>query len=263
MIGRRGFVVGSVAVVVGACSGRLRQPDAVSPVAPMSERAAPSSTPAPVPSSTPSSSPTTGAPEPPPPPATPMVVTLLCRDAWDAAPARPTDDTHVPTRITIHHTAARFEDDTRAPARWRSYQAFHQQQGWSDVAYHVGADRRGHLYELRDPSVPGDTFTDYDPAGHHLIVADGDFDAQDPSPEQVEAVAQAAAAAATRLGLDADAIGGHRDHASTSCPGEALYAALPAIRQRVAELLAAGGADAVVLCGPEADARVAAIETGA
>ena len=36
---------------------------------------------------------------------------------------------------------------------------------------------------------------------------------------------------------DVDAIAGHRDWNATECPGDALYARLPALRARVARLL--------------------------
>lgn len=264
-IARRGFLVGVVAAVVGACSGRLRQPETTSPVAtmpPVEPSTAPSAGAAPT-ESRPASEAVAPEPEPTVAAAAPLVVPVLCRDAWGAAPARPDEHRHVPSRILVHHTAVVLEDNRGAPARWRGYQRYHQDQGWSDVAYHVGVDRSGNLYELRALDVPGDTFTDYDPTGFHLVVADGNFDEQDPTPEQVEAIARAAAAAAIRYDVPPATIDGHRDHASTSCPGHALYAALPAIRARVAEIIAAGGAETTSVCGEQGLAAVAAIESGA
>ena len=35
-----------------------------------------------------------------------------------------------------------------------------------DIAYHIGVDRDGNLYELRDTAIAGDTDTKYDPTGH-------------------------------------------------------------------------------------------------
>lgn len=197
-----------------------------------------------------------------PPALVPVTAVVLCRDAWGAAPAGPDAKRHVPTRITVHHTASLLKDNREAPERWRGYQRYHQSQGWSDIAYHVGVDRGGNLYELRAADIPGDTFTDYDPAGHHLIVADGNFQDQQPTPEQVEAICQAAAAAAVTYSINPATIGGHRDHASTSCPGDALYDMLLAIRERVIQLVA-GGIDGPIVCGPDADARIASIEAGA
>ena len=260
-IARRAVLVGVVAAGFAACRARPTDLVTDAPVATMPP------TPAPAPTT---AAPTTTAPAVPDPtpteaapptatPSTPVAATVLCRSSWGAAPAGPTDRRHAATRVTIHHTASVLTDNRQAPGRWRGYQRFHQDQGWTDIAYHVGVDRDGNLYELRADDVPGDTFTDYDPTGHHLIVVDGNFDEQDLTPAQLESAAQAAAAACARLSVDPATIGGHRDHASTSCPGAALYDALPALRTRAAELVA-GGIGLVELCGPEADARVAAIE---
>lgn len=272
-LGRRGFVVGAVVAVAASCRRTITQPPSVPPVAEVAPSATASEAVSSVPSPTtaavaPTTEATTAAATDPLPeptvepteaPVTPVVAQVLCRDAWGAAPAGPDDLRHTPTRVTIHHTAAVLADNREAPRRWRGYQRFHQEQGWSDIAYHVGVDRGGNLYELRAPEIPGDTFTDYDPAGHHLIVADGNFEEQAPSPEQIEAVSQAAAAACWTYGVDPATIGGHRDHASTSCPGQGLYDLLPAIRSRAANLLAAGISSTVV-CGPAADARITTIE---
>lgn len=272
-IGRRGVLVGTAAAVIAACSRRdifTGAPTDTPSVDPGT--AAPLATTEPTPTATPTAAATTEATteatsttaptEPADVVAAPVTASLLCREAWGAAPAGPDELRHTPTRITVHHTAAILTDNREAPRRWRGYQRFHQDQGWSDIAYHVGVDRGGNLYELRNPDIPGDTFTDYDPAGHHLIVADGNFEDQEPTPEQVEAIAQAAAAAAVAYGIDPATIGGHRDHASTSCPGGALYGLLPAIRERAAQLVA-GGVSSAITCGPEADARITSIEAGA
>lgn len=254
---RRAVLVAGVGAAFVACTRRTSGPDMASPVATIPPTTDPVPTSSPTVATT--EPPATSPPPEPTPTLVPVTAALLCRSAWGAADAGADDERHTPTRVTVHHTAAVFEDNRRAPSRWRGYQRFHQDQGWSDIAYHVGVDREGNLYELRHPDVPGDTFTDYDPAGHHLIVADGNFEEQAPTAAQVEAVAQAAAAACARYGVDPATIGGHRDHASTSCPGTALYDLLPAIRTRAAELLDAG-IDVVTVCGDEADARIAAIE---
>ena len=77
---------------------------------------------------------------------------LLCRDAWGARPARSGGTPHTITRMTIHHTAVVLGDNRNAPARLRQHQQYHQDtQGWIDIAYHIGVDRNGNIYELRSP----------------------------------------------------------------------------------------------------------------
>ena len=77
--------------------------------------------------------------------------------------------------MTIHHTAAVLGDNANAPARLLQHQRYHQEkQGWIDIAYHLSVDRRGNIYELREPTLVGDTATRYDPTGHFLVVCEGD-----------------------------------------------------------------------------------------
>ena len=54
--------------------------------------------------------------------------------------------------MTIHHTAVVLGNNSNAPARLRQHQQYHQDsQGWIDIAYHIGVDRNGNIFELRKP----------------------------------------------------------------------------------------------------------------
>lgn len=254
---RRAVLRAGLLLGLTACSGgpaaRQTAPPTATPSGPRSPTAATSA-----PAAEPSASPTATSPAP-----RPVQAPLLCRDAWEAAPAGADDRTHTITGLMVHHAAVELTDNRDAPSRMRGYQRYHQEQGWPDVAYHVGVDRNGHLYQLRDPSIPGDTFTDYDPTGWLLVLADGHFDLQEPTAAQVEGVARVLAWGATRFSTDTR-VHAHRDHAETSCPGDHLYTPVAdgSLQARVTELLDAGGVDLQPVCGPEADALVAAIEGG-
>jgi N-acetylmuramoyl-L-alanine amidase len=190
---------------------------------------------------------------------------LLCREAWGARPARPGGKRHTITRMTLHHEAVVLGDNRNAPGRLRKDQLYHQdQKGWIDIAYHVGVDRNGNLYELRDTELAGDTATDYDTTGHFLVLCEGDFDQEAVSEPQLKATALAFAWAAQNFHVKTDTLAGHRDFASTSCPGANLYSHLSSgdLKHRIDALLAAGGVNLERLCGPDATARVAAIEAG-
>ena len=101
---------------------------------------------------------------------------LICRDAWGARPPRPGGKRHTITRMTLHHEAVVLGDNRNAPERLRKDQRYHQDQhGWIDIAYHVGVDRNGNLYELRSTEIAGDTATDYDTTGHFLVLCEVDF----------------------------------------------------------------------------------------
>ncbi|MDX1659189.1 MAG: N-acetylmuramoyl-L-alanine amidase [Nitriliruptorales bacterium] len=187
-------------------------------------------------------------------------VEVICRDAWDARAAG-TLSAHTVVQLTLHHTAVMFDDNREAPARLRQHQRYHQSRGWPDIAYHLGVDRHGHVYELRRPDTAGDTATDYDPAGHFLVVALGHFDEQQPTAPQLEGVARAFAWGAVTFDAPGRTLTGHREHAGTSCPGDALQARLPEVRARIAEL-ASGGIARRDVCGEEAERLVAAIAAG-
>ncbi|WP_255309488.1 N-acetylmuramoyl-L-alanine amidase [Mycobacterium malmoense] len=190
---------------------------------------------------------------------------LLCRDAWGARPARPGGRRHTITRMTLHHEAVVLGDNRNAPSHLRQDQRYHQDQhGWIDIAYHVGVDRNGNIYELRSTGLAGDTATDYDTTGHFLVLCEGDFDRESVPEAQLAGAARAFAWAAQNFRVATTTLAGHRDLAATSCPGANLYAHLSSgdLKRRIDDLLSAGGVDLQRFCGPDAAARVAAIEAG-
>lgn len=108
-------------------------------------------------------------------------------------------------------TAVVLGDNNSAPARLRQHQRYHQNdKGWIDIAYHVSVDRNGNIYELRDWHLAGDTATEYDPAGHFLVLCEGDFDQEEITEAQLRRRAR------LRLGdasfhIAPNTLGGHRD----------------------------------------------------
>ncbi len=253
------------ASVVSACSSRAGM-DSVSPSASALRQA---STPNPAAASAtggdqPKSPPLGPTTSPPSAPST-TSARLLCRDAWGARPARPGGRRHSITRMTLHHEAVVLGQNLSAPSHLRQDQRYHQDQlGWIDIAYHAGVDRNGNIYELRSTEIAGDTATDYDTTGHFLVLCEGDFDQEVVSEAQLQGAALAFAWAAQTFGIETDTLAGHRDLAKTSCPGANLYAHLSSgdLKRRIDDLLAAGGVDLQRFCGPDAAARVAAIEAG-
>jgi N-acetylmuramoyl-L-alanine amidase len=166
--------------------------------------------------------------------------------------------------LTVHHPAVKLTRNRDAPQRMRNHQAYHQSLGWPDIAYHLGIDRHGHVYELRPRWAKGDTNTDYDPRGHLLVLCEGDFDVQQPSAHMVTALVDVLAWGCLRYDVPVHRIKGHRDHAATSCPGQSLCALIQsgAIRRRVEQRLDARGARLREVCGPAGRALVEAIESG-
>ena len=166
----------------------------------------------------------------------------------------------------MHHTGALIEDNTLSPQFTRRHQLYHQgdELGWPDIAYHFLIDSHGHVYEGRRWDAVGDTRTSYDPTGHLLIAAKGNFEEQEITDAQLASLVDMLAWGAETFDIDPREITGHRDWAATACPGETLYplirdgAIAAAVQARIDE----GGAELVQFCGSEATKLVADIEAG-
>lgn len=189
---------------------------------------------------------------------------IICKDAWRAAPIQGQFTGHVIERLTVHHTAVVMGSNTKAPGRIRSYQSYHQDSGWPDVAYHYLIDANGHVYEGRPTSARGDTFTEYDPTAHFLVCCDGHFDQQDVPAAQLDSLARVLAWASMQFGVSPSTIAGHRQFAATTCPGKQLHNVIAdgRLQAMVEEGVAAGGVSMSLLCGQAGVDRVAAIEAG-
>ena len=163
------------------------------------------------------------------PPRPVLEVPVIGRAAWGALAARRGLRRHRPVRLTLHHSGVRLTEDASAPGMVRQHQRWHMlEKGHPDIDYHFLVDRRGNVYEGRDPSFRGDTQTDYDPTGHLLVCCEGDYEGsagapQRPTPVMLRAVAAVFAAASQRWDIDPATLGGHREYTSmTSCPGRSL-----------------------------------------
>ena len=198
-----------------------------------------------------------------PPPAS---AALLCRDSWGARPPLPGGRPHTITRMTIHHTAVALGDNSIITSRLRQHQRYHQiDRGWVDIAYHVGVDRDGNIFELRRTAIAGDTATNYDTTGHFLVVCEGDFNVEPISEAQLNGAALAFAWATQEFGITSATLASHQQvAAATSCPGTNLqsHVASGDLRGRIDDMVTGGSVQLQSVCGPQAAAVVAAIEAG-
>ena len=135
--------------------------------------------------------------------------------------------------ITIHHTGGNAGDDYSAA----EIHAMHLANGWSGIGYHEVYRKNGTvetgrpLWARGAHSIPGNNNS----LGLHLC---GNFDLEDPTPAQLNSLAARCADHCEYYRLNPfAAIVGHRDQDATDCPGNNLYALLPEIRQRTADLL--------------------------
>ncbi|HUO47121.1 MAG TPA: peptidoglycan recognition family protein [Acidimicrobiia bacterium] len=180
-------------------------------------------------------------PDPPPEPA--LTLDMVPREDWGAREAETWRMfPHVISRMTIHHAGT--QQSTTGPSRYRGWQSWHMDgRGWPDLAYHVIIGVDGTIYEGRDPTYRGDTGTSYDTHGHFLVVVEGNFDIDYPTPAQWESLVAILAWAAEEYGVSPDTISGHQDHAATSCPGEHLDERIASgeLLAAVEDLMAEGG----------------------
>ena len=132
---------------------------------------------------------------------------------------------HRITHVTLHHTgdARPLQPQDDVPAKLRALQAWGaSDRNWWDVPYHFLLGLRGDVYEGRDWRYMGETNTTYDPGGHFLISVVGNYERQEPTPEQLDAIADLMAWALREFDLPLDRLGGHYHYAQTGCPGQHL-----------------------------------------
>ncbi len=191
---------------------------------------------------------TTSSPDAPP---------ITSRSSWGARQPKATSE--VASRLKmgfVHHTVS-ANDYTPAdvPEMLRGIQAYHMDvNGWDDIGYNFLVDRAGQIWEGRSGGIARNV------VGAHVggfntgsvgVAVIGDYRTAQPTSQSVGAVAQVLGwrlglagvdptASTSMTGLDGQAvslrtISGHRDAASTECPGQQLYDELDLVRTAAAE----------------------------
>lgn len=175
------------------------------------------------------------------------------RRQWRARAAKRHIDVlkHGPDHIVIHHTATpntRVVSLSHAFALSRQIQRFHMQgRGWNDTGQQLTISRGGHVMEGRQHSLSAIL------TGRHVVGAqtlhhnthtlgienEGTYATVHVPAKLWSALVQTCSLLCAAYGLNPyEAIVGHRDFNHTDCPGDALYARLPALRRAVAARLA-------------------------
>ena len=152
----------------------------------------------------------------------------------------------------VHHTVnANDYSAAEVPSILRAIYAYHVQgRGWSDIGYNFLVDRFGRVWEGRwggigRPVIGAHTLGYNEEA--FAVSAIGNFESVRPSRAMLAAYARVLAwklslhgvEPGARVRIDGDgfaAINGHRDAASTACPGRYLYARLASIRTAAADI---------------------------
>jgi hypothetical protein len=129
------------------------------------------------------------------------------------------------TSITLHHegSARPLLPGDDPVQQLRNLQAWGERdRNWWDVPYHYLIDLDGNIYEGRDWHYMGETNTTYDPSGHFLISIIGNYNLQEPTQKQLNAIADLMAWAVKEFDVPVDSIKGHYQYAETGCPGKNL-----------------------------------------
>ncbi|HEY9448471.1 MAG TPA: peptidoglycan recognition family protein, partial [Gemmatimonadaceae bacterium] len=129
------------------------------------------------------------------------------------------------TSITLHHEGSAKpllpgDDPVQLLRNLQSWSA--SDRNWWDVPYHYLIDLDGNIYEGRDWHYMGETNTTYDPSGHFLISIIGNYNLQEPTQKQLDAIADLMAWAVKEFDVPVDSIKGHYQYAETGCPGKNL-----------------------------------------
>jgi len=164
---------------------------------------------------------------------------ILTRGSWGARPALSGLEQQRIVGIIIHHTAVRRNTHVPFPTKLRNLQTYSQQHAefapgrrkpvWPDVPYHFYIDANGTIAEGRDVRFAGSTNTNYNPSGFVQVALEGNFEVEQPTPVQLDALKAILAWQSRTHGVSLDMISTHRQHASTICPGKNLVAALPGV----------------------------------
>src|SRR4051794_12223985 len=192
---------------------------------------------------------------------------IVPRAAWGAAavPPRSAPGYGVVQAAFVHHTVTANEYTPQdSPAIVLGIAKYHRDtNGWNDIGYNFLVDKYGQVFEGRaggvDQAVVGAHAQGYN-AQSTSVAQLGTFTAGGITPQALASTAQLLGWKLSLHGVPAQGtvvlqsgggslnrfpagtpvtvnrICGHRDGDATACPGDALYAQLPALRERAAAL---------------------------
>lgn len=149
---------------------------------------------------------------------------IITRDDWGSTPNTSEMGEHHITKITLHHGGVEFMDDKDPIEYLKNLQSWSRsEKKWIDIPYHYLIDLNGIIYEGRHLKYPGNTNTNYDPAGHLLICILGNYEVQKLKNIQLNTLIDLIAYFCHELNINPNAIKGHKDYTDTACPGKDLY----------------------------------------
>lgn len=208
---RRGFVLASLSVLVAGCSSTSQTARSL-PSPAWDKRPLPAARDAVV--STPAPTAVPGA--------------LRRRSTWAAGqPVPAMMNRMLPVQyITVHHDGMSpftGNDERAAAGRLESIRRVHRGRGWGDIGYHYAIDRAGNVWEGRPIAWQGAHVKDHN-EGNIGVVALGNFDEQQPTAAQLEALRRHLRLLMEKHRVSVQRVRTHQEWAPTACPGRSLQA---------------------------------------
>lgn len=126
-----------------------------------------------------------------------------------------------PEYIFIHHTAISY---TKNPDQWKATENYHKGKGWGAGGYNYEIAANGSVHQFRkDGSVTAAQYQENMNDGRAIsICLDGNFDSEDPTPQQMVAVRKLVGEKMLQYGIPAKNILPHRKVAPKTCPGKII-----------------------------------------
>lgn len=152
----------------------------------------------------------------------PITLPVVPKESWGLQAKMGKCNPHSIRQITIHHSGTKIEKNKDVIRHLKSYQRYHLQQGWMDIAYHFIIDLEGNVYQGRSLDCEGDTFTNYKPNGHLIIMVDGNYEEQSLSTKSWESLRYLVQWGMQTYQVQEKFIHPHQALADTLCPGHAL-----------------------------------------
>lgn len=156
------------------------------------------------------------------------------RADWGARAPRCASGSMNPRRATIHHSVTPTNDSMSPQARLRQIQSFHMNtRGWCDIGYNYAISRDGRVWRLRGPTTVGAHVANANTGNIGVLVV-GTYTSQSANAAQLCGAAKLLRRLheAYDISLARSNIKGHRQYASTACPGNVLYNQIGAILRK-------------------------------
>lgn len=126
-----------------------------------------------------------------------------------------------PQYIFIHHTAVSWEKN---PKQWPATNAYHKSKGWGGGGYNYEIAADGSVHQFRaDGAVTAAQYQQNMNDGRAIsICLDGNFDIEDPTPEQMKRVKEMILEKMKLYGIPKEHVYPHRRVAAKTCPGDRI-----------------------------------------